>query len=247
MNFIRKSSVARAAALIGRCMPAAGLALGIAIATGASAPAQTAGEAIYAVTYLDVSPDWVVQGTGLLKQYRDISSHQAGNLGFTVLRETARPNRFVIVEGWKDQAAFDAHGKSADAARFDFTLEAIRNSPPNQHVLRAFATAPAKADPATGAVRMVEHVDFSPAAGAAALPELKALAESSQKEAGVVRYDVYQEPAPHSNHYSVVAVWTNKAAFDAHETAAYTRQFRAATLMPARANLYDERLYDVVD
>src|SRR5580704_8428628 len=142
MNFIRKSSVARAAALIGRCMPAAGLALGIAIATGASAPAQTAGDAIYAVTYLDVSPDWVVQGTGLLKQYRDISSHQAGNLGFTVLRETARPNRFVIVEGWKDQAAFEAHGKSADAARFDFTLEAIRHSPPNQHVLRDYANGP---------------------------------------------------------------------------------------------------------
>jgi hypothetical protein len=35
-------------------------------------------------------------------------------------------------------------------------------------------------------------------------------------------------------------------AFDAHETAA-PREFRAATVMPARSNLYDQRLYKVVD
>ena len=42
----------------------------------------------------------------------------------------------------------------------------------------------------------------------------------------------------------MVAVWASRSAFDAHESAAYTRQFRAATAMPVRANLYDQRLYD---
>ena len=44
----------------------------------------------------------------------------------------------------------------------------------------------------------------------------------------------------------LVAVWTDQKAFDAHETAAHTLQFRAATTMggPAwRCNLYDQRLY----
>jgi quinol monooxygenase YgiN len=44
----------------------------------------------------------------------------------------------------------------------------------------------------------------------------------------------------------VVAVWTDAKAFDAHETAAYTLQFRAATAQGGRAwraNLYDQRLY----
>ena len=36
-------------------------------------------------------------------------------------------------------------------------------------------------------------------------------------------------------------------AFDAYETAAPTQEFRAATVMPARGNLYDQRLYKVVD
>ena len=230
--------------------PTSGLlaAAGLAIVTLAtSAPAQVSADAAYAVTYLDVSTDWVLQGSGLIKQFRDASRRQAGNLEFTVLQESERPNRFAILEGWKDQAAFDAHAKSPEASHFDFVLEAIRNSPPNQHVLRAFATSAAGAEPGSGAIRMVEHVDFQPPAAAAAQPAVKALAEASQKEAGVLRYDIFQEPPPHANHYSVVAVWANRAAYDAHEEAAATRAFRAATVMPARANLYDQRLYKVLD
>lgn len=245
MGFILQSRRAQRIALPGRWVPAAGLAIAIGLAIVSPAPAQTDG-AVYVVTYLDVSKDWVDQGAGLIKQYRGLSAHQPGNLEFSVMQETARPNRFVIVEGWKDQAAFAAHEKSADAALFNFTLEAIRNSPPNQHVLRDFATAPARAAPGNGAVQMVEHVDFSPPFGTAAPALVTALAQASQKEEGAVRYDILQEPPPHANHYTVVAVWASRAAYDAHETAAYTRQFRAATVMPARANLYDQRLYDLL-
>jgi quinol monooxygenase YgiN len=223
-------------------------AVGLAIVTlVTSAPAQVSADAVYAVTYLDVSTDWILQGSGLIKQFRDASRRQAGNLEFTVLQEGERPNRFVIVEGWKDQAAFETHAKSSEASHFDFVLEAIRNSPPNQHVLRAFATSAARADSGVGTIHMVEHVDFQPPSAAAAQPAVKALAEASQKEAGVLRYDIFQEPPPHANHYSVVAVWANRGAYDAHEEAAATRAFRAATVMPARANLYDQRLYKVLD
>jgi quinol monooxygenase YgiN len=244
MGFIPQPPIARHIASPVRWLPAAGLAIAIGIAVTSSAPAQTSAP-VYVVTYLDVSTDWVVQGAGLIKQYRELSARQAGNLEFSVMQETTRPNRFVMVEGWKDQAAFAAHEKSADSALFNFTLEAIRNSPPNQHVLQNFATAPARAAPG-GAVHMVEHVDFQPAFGTAAPPLVTALAQASQKEEGAVRYDILQEPPPHANHYTVVAVWASRSAFDLHETAAYTRQFRAATVMPGRANLYDQRLYDLL-
>ena len=234
MHSLAKSFSAACAALIVATM-------------GSAAMAQPAGAPVYAVTYLDVATDWLVQGIGLLKQYREQSAHHAGNLEFAVWQETARPNRFVMVEGWKDQAAFAAHEKSADTSLFNFTLEAIRNSPPNQHVLQDFANKPARAAPAAGAVYMVEHIDFQPPANAEALPHVRALAEASQKEEGAARYDIYQEPPPHANHYSVVAVWTSRSAYDAHEAAAYTREYRAATVMPAHANLYDQRLYKPLD
>jgi quinol monooxygenase YgiN len=108
---------------------ASSLTICLLIGTATSAMAQPGGGSVYAMTYLDVSTDWILQGVGLIKQYRDTSRREAGNLEFTVLQETARPNRFAIVEGWSDQKSMDAHAKGADAKRFGFILEAIRNSP----------------------------------------------------------------------------------------------------------------------
>ncbi len=57
---------------------------------------------------------------------------------------------------------------------------------------------------------------------------------------------MYRRPAPRINHYEVVAAWTDSKAFDAHETAAHTSQFRNATAQGGRVwrvNLYDQRLY----
>jgi quinol monooxygenase YgiN len=219
----------------------------LALATAMPAAAQAGGGAVYAVTYLDVSTDWILQGGGLIKQYRDTSRREPGNLEFTALQETTRPNRFAIVEGWSDQKSMDAHTKSADTKRFEFILEAIRNSPPNQHVLDAFATTVAK--PATpGAIYMIQHVDIAfNGFGGPVQAAFKALAGPSQKEAGALRYDVYEEPNPHLNHFSVVAIWANENAYEAHEAAAYTKQYRATLAQTGQGNLYDQRLYKVLD
>ncbi len=223
-----------------------------AIAVIPAAQAQTTAEPVYAVTYLDVGASAVAEGVELLKQYRDTSRREAANLEFTVLQEMSRPNRFVIVEGWKDQAAFEAHVKAAAAAQFLDALKPIRNSPPDRHMLQPFANGAARTAPASGALYMVEHVDFmggDPAIAARAAPLVQGLADESRKEAGAVRYEIYRQPPPRINHYEVVAAWTDAKAFDAHETAAHTLQFRAATAQggPAwRANLYDQRLYRVM-
>jgi len=227
---------------------AAVLAIAAATVVAPKARAQS-GDAVYAVTYLDVGTNAVPQGIELIKKYRELSRRDAGNLEFTVLQETIRPNRFVIMEGWKDQATFEASDKGAAKAEFLDALKPIRNSPPDRHMLQPFANAPARPAPAGGALYMVEHVDFlggDPAIAAAATPLVKALAEVSQREAGVARYDIYRQPAPRINHYEVVAAWLDAKAFDAHETAAHTLQFRAATAKGGsawRANLYDQRLY----
>src|SRR5271169_2955835 len=80
-----------------------------AVAVTPAAEAQTGGEAVYAVTYLDVGTDSVPQGIDLLKKYRESSGREGGGLEFTALQEIRRPNRFVIIEGWKDRASFESH------------------------------------------------------------------------------------------------------------------------------------------
>src|SRR5262245_1290757 len=234
----------------------AGVAAVVTVVTAAMLPsasaqtsaAQASADAYYAVTYLDVATTAVGQGVELIKKFRDASRREAGNLEFSTLQETSRPNRFVIMEGWQNQAAYEAHDKGATMSEFQAALKPIRNSPTNPHTLLPFANvAPRNIPP--GALYMVEHVDFrggDPAIAEAAVAHVKALAESSQKEAGVLRYDIYRRPAPRINHYEVVAAWTDAKAFDAHETSAHTLQFRNATAQGGRVwrvNLYDQRLY----
>jgi quinol monooxygenase YgiN len=249
MRSILKLSSGRSFIAFDRCALAGALAISAATAVAPAAIAQTGADAVYAVTYLDVGTGAAPQGVELIKKYRDLSRREAANLEFTVLQETSRPNRFVITEGWKDQAAFEAHDKGAAKAEFEVALKPIRNSPPDRHMLQPFANASARPGPAGGTLYMVEHVDFlggDPAIAIAAAPLVKALAEASQKEAGAVRYDVYRQPPPRINHYEVVAAWADAKAFDAHETAAHTLEFRAATAQGGRAwraNLYDQRRY----
>jgi quinol monooxygenase YgiN len=214
----------------------------VAALAGMPAFAQSPSEPVYAITYLGISTDWTLQGSGLLKQYRDQSLKEPGVLEFAVMQEANRPDQFMIVEGWKDEAAFKAHAKGANASLFNFTLEAIRTYPPNQFVVHPFATAAAKPAPA-GAVHMIEHVDIIPPRLAEVQPALKALAEASQKEPHALRFDIYQVSAPRTNHFAIIGAWTDAMAYDAHEVSPQEKAFRAATVAPVRGNLYDQRLY----
>jgi quinol monooxygenase YgiN len=68
------------------------------------------------------------------------------------------------------------------------------------------------------------------------------LAEQSRTDAGVIRYDIFQQNAPRTNHFTVFAVWTDEKAFASHELQPHTRQFREA-LGPMLGAPYDERFY----
>jgi len=80
-----------------------------------------------------------------------------------------------------------------------------------------------------------------------AQPAVRRLAKRARRRKVHCATTSTRSPPRIANHFSVVAVWATPKAFDAYETAAPTREFRAATVMPARGNLYDQRLYKVVD
>ena len=220
-----------------------------ALVAAALTPASAQTSPFYAVTYLDVATTSAPQGIELIKKFRDLSRRENGNLEFTTLQEISRPNRFAIMEGWQSQGAYDGHGKGAVMAEFQAALKPIRNSPTNPHTLLSFANAATQRVIPPGALYMVEHIDFrggDPSVAEGAVAFVKALAEATQKEPGALRYDIYRRPAPRINHYEVIAAWTDQKAFDAHETAAHTMQFRNATAQGGRVwrvNLYDQRLY----
>jgi len=206
---------------------------------GQSAHAQS--DAVYLVTYVEVMPNAVASATALLKHHRNMSRHDDGNLRFDILAEIARSNRFVMLEVWKDQAALDAHVKSAGTVRFNEQLKPIQDAPDDRRVNRALYLGKGAATDRVGAIEVVTHVDVIPPGTAACLVALKAMSVDSSTDPGNISYQVLQQ-GNRANHFTVLEEWTDQSAADAHAMAAHTRAFREK-LMPIAGAVYDERFY----
>lgn len=216
------------------------LLLSIMFAPGA--PSQTSEAAFYVATYVDVQPGSTNQGITLIRQYREASRAEGGNLGVETVQETSRPNRFVIVEIWRNQSSFEAHEKTEQTARFRERLKAIHNSPFDQRVHLGFTIGAAPAARGSDTVSAVTHVDVPPPRREETEALLRRLAEESRKDDGNVRYDVFQQTPARTNHFTIFASWRDRKSFDSHEAKPHTRQFRES-LGPMLGALYDERLY----
>ena len=89
--------------------------------------AQSDDTSLHVATYLDVQIRLTNQGISLIKQYRDATRMERGNSTVDVIQEIARPNRFVIIETWKDQPSFEAHERAEHTAQFRSNLKAIHS------------------------------------------------------------------------------------------------------------------------
>jgi quinol monooxygenase YgiN len=212
------------------------------LAATAPAAAQDAQNAIYAfyvVTYVDVQAASAKTGVALLKRYRDGARKESGNLDVELGQEIGRVNRFVLIEAWRNQADFNAHDTAAATARIRDALNAIRHSPVDRRFNTGFDVAPAAGK---GQLMVETHIDVIPPRRGATEIALKTEAAATRQDAGNVRWDVFQQLAPQTNHFNVFALWRTRQDFARHETAAHRSQFRD-TLAPLLGALYDERLY----
>ena len=221
-----------------------GLALAAPLLLMAATPASAQGVqgAVRVVTYIELQVAATKNGVALLKQYRDGVRKESGNLEVEMGQEIGRPNRFVVIEGWRDQSAFDAHEKADATARVRDALKALQHSPPDQRVNIGFDVA---APAAPGALIVETHIDVIPPRQAATEVALKAEAAATRKDPGNLRWDVFQQLTPRTNHFNVLAVWRGQKDFDKYATAAHSAQFRE-TMAPLLGALYDERLYKMM-
>ena len=208
--------------------------------------ADAQGTAIFAATYLEVAPGSVDQALGLLQTLAAATRKADGNVSFKMVQERERPNRFVTLEAWKDQVSFELDRKGLAHGIFNEKLMPIRTAPPDERVNNGLATAPGGLPaPSRGSVWVVTHVDVPPPSKDACIAELKTLAEASRKDAGNLAFGVTQQ-ANRPNHFTVVEVWQDQKAFDAHAVADHTKKFRAA-LGPMLGAPYEDRIYGAVE
>ena len=207
----------------------------------AQTPADTA---VYAVSYVEVMPSSKA-AVAALRQYRDTSRKDSGNSGLDLFEQIGRPGHFALVETWKDQPAFDAHGMAAHTKQFQETLQPLRLSDYDQRPYKTLTVGSARPTVNGQAIFVVTHVDTTPGPQSDGPGLLRRLAEASRKEEGNLRFDVLQH-AMRANHFTIVETWRNQQALDAHAVAAHTKQYREA-FQPMSGSPLDERLYKAVE
>jgi quinol monooxygenase YgiN len=213
----------------------------MALAMTSAVKAQEA-KPIYVVTYVEVMPSAKDAGAALIGQYRDAARKEDGNLRAEAARRIGQPNQFVLIEAWKDQAAFDAHAKAAGTAQFHDKLKAIQNAPYDERVHNGLSVGPIAVDRiGGGAVYVVTHIDVIPPRKDDGTALVHQHGDDSRKEPGNLRFEILVQTS-RPNHFTAVEVWRNRAAADAHGMSAAMHSFRE-TLAPMQGALYDERFY----
>jgi quinol monooxygenase YgiN len=226
--------------------PVIGMVIALLMTTAALVPsAHAQGSAVYLATYIEVMPNAVAPGIALLKQYRDATSKEDGNLRAKALADIERPNRFVVVEAWRDKAALEAHGQSAATLMFRDKLKPIADAPYDERVNNALYVAQGKNESQSGAIYVLTHVDVIPAGKDDCMAALKAMSVDTASDAGNISYEALQQ-ANRGNHFTVIEAWTDRKALDAHAMAAHTRAFREK-ISPVAGALYDERIYKALN
>ena len=213
---------------------------------GVGLVAQSPADAtVYAVTYAEVLPSASGAMAAAYRQYRDASRKEDGYIRFDLREQTGRPGLFAVVEAWRDQKAIDAHAAAAHTRQYQDALRPIRVAGYDQRPYKAFLVAPAR-EGSGQAVHVVSHVDIAGAAGQAEAPAiLRKLVDTSRAEPGCLRFDVLQHTM-RLNHYTVIEVWQDQKAIDAHRAAAHTKEYRDV-LQPITGSPLDERWYKGVE
>ena len=199
----------------------------------------------YVVTYIEVQANATDKGMDLIRRYQASSQEEAGNAAVEAFQETHRRNRFVIGETWKEESAFQAHERAAHTAAFRSGLGEIQISPGDQRVHQVFEIEETGRAVSADALFVVTHVDVPPPRREETEVLLRRIAQQARQDEGNMRYDVFQQISPRTNHFSVVASWHDLTAFTRYEMKPHTRQFREA-LGPMLGAPYEDRLYALV-
>ena len=210
----------------------------------APTPAPIEGN-VYTVIYVEVMPTSKSDATVVLRRYREAARKEGGNLRCEVAQRIDQPHQFVILSIWKDQKAWEAHGKGAASMEMREKVAAVRNAPTDERVHIGLSVGPIDVTASRDAVLVATHVDVIPPRKDDGVAALKRLGDESRKGDGNLRFEVVQQ-VNRQNHFTVVEIWKDAKTVEAHSMAAATREFRDK-LASMTGALYDERMYKAID
>ena len=193
------------------------------------------------VTYIEVTPSGETEAANLLRQLAAASRKESGSVSFTVLQHIERPSQFAILETWSDAKAHEAHDAGPALQQFREKLDHLRVGFYDERLDTGIDVVALPASPTKDAIFVVTHVDVTGQFKDDAIAMMNKLAADSRKEAGAERFELWQQNN-RLNHFTLVEIWKDRAALDAHNRAPASREFREKVGRMLGA-LYDDRRY----
>jgi quinol monooxygenase YgiN len=200
---------------------------------------------MYVVAYVDVLASAAPRAAAVLKQYRGASRGESGAIRIDVFSQKGRSSGFAIVEVWRDNAAFDAHGKATAIEQLRRDMKPMQLAPLDVRVHTAYSLGSAM-EAGPNAVTLLVHVDVIPPFVADYERIVKQYIDGSRGESGLLRLDILQAFPTHTNHFTVMESWVDAAAMEAHQKTAAAQSYRE-DVAPKLGALYDERAYKRMD
>ncbi len=99
------------------------------VAAGTLAQSPAPAGPVYVVTHVDFTPRNAAAGEKALQQYAIDSRKEPGAVRFEVLQEAAQANHFIMLETWRDRAAYDAHLGTPTTVRFREAIQPLIGAP----------------------------------------------------------------------------------------------------------------------
>jgi quinol monooxygenase YgiN len=200
--------------------------------------------AVYSVAYVELLPTAGGAMASAYRQYREASRKEDGYVRIDLREQIGRPGLYTVVEAWRDQPAADAHAAASHTRQYQDALRPLRVAGYDQRPYKPLTVA-APRDGSRQAVHVLSHVDIGQGGQVNAPALLTKFAETSRAEQGSLQFDVLQH-VMRLNHFTVVEVWQDQKALDAHRTAPHTREYRD-TLQPVTGSPLDERFYKGIE
>ena len=211
------------------------------LACAAPQPARAADEQQYVVVYIELFPGSEPSGERLLDQLAS-RALAAGALRFDVDQEVQRSNFYVLIETWKNQAAYQAFKGSATTQALLAQLDPFLIAPPDERDGTLIesgksAEAPARA----GEIEVVTHIDVIPTFLDQAKPFILQFVSDSGSDLAVREFLLVSWDDI-TNHFQLIERFQTRHTFDLRVSAQHSVQFRDS-LQPFIGAPYDERLY----
>ncbi len=200
----------------------------------------------YTMTYVEVIPSANARVIAMLREYRDAARKEPGIMSSDLLEEVGMASRFATNEVWRDWAAYDAHVKAGPRDQLYMKMLPIQFGPPDARPHLGHFIAPEMGAPTANSIVILSHLDVTPPAIPKLLEIMKPLSEGTVKDPGMTKYQILRQAPGTGNHFRLYEVWASERAWDAHNLAAHTQEFRNE-LAPLLGTPYDQRKYTIVN